>query len=353
MAVEKKPKKPSAKALAWPLFDRIVADGLSEWNTYANPWVRETDGTLRYQPDYATLERLLGVPLHLKAETTTGVPALALDVWLAYELRRAGFAPDSVWPRATHPRIMPATITALLDALPKRQAAELRERLAKEGNVRGVTQSSASILGKNYSKQVDVIMADWSTGPELMISTKRMDSSYGKNAPNRVEESYGDAKNLRLRHPLAALGFAFGLRNDVFEKEPLTAEWILDLLGKLGREDDAYHGTCVILMEYAKDVSPLPDDGGGDDEDRAATAGLGPAPLDEEEPVEVTDSEMDRTLAQLPWVRIDHARTPANLSPATFLATMVNHVLESTPVNMHIDARCRRHEATTTTTAWP
>jgi hypothetical protein len=334
----------SAKALAWPLFDRIVADGLSEWGTYSNPWVRDGGGTLRFQPDYPTLQRLLGVPLYLEVETTTGVPALALDVWLAYELRRAGFARDAVWPRASHPRIMPATISALLEALPKKQSEELRERLVKDGNVRGVTQSSANILGKNYSKQVDVIMADWSTGPELMISTKRMDSSYGKNAPNRVEESYGDAKNLRLRHPLAALGFAFGLRNDVFDKEPLTADWLLDLLGKLGREDDAYHATCVILMEYGQDVPPVPD-AGGDDEDRAAAAGLEPSPVDEDEPVEVAESEIDRTLARLPWVRIDHARTPPNLSPATFLATMVNQVLETTPVNMHVEARRRRREA--------
>ncbi|NKX92806.1 hypothetical protein HF995_05885 [Sanguibacter hominis ATCC BAA-789] len=343
MADEKSSRKPSAKALAWPLFDRIVADGLNEWGTYTNPWIRHEDGSLHYQPDYPTLQRLLGVPLHLRAETTTGVPALAIDVWIAYELRRAGFAPDVVWPRATHPRIMPSAITALLDALPKGQAADLRERLAKEGHVRGVSQASASILGKNYRKQVDVIIADWSTGPELLISTKRMDSSYGKNAPNRVEESYGDAKNLRLRHPLAALGFAFGLRNDVFDREPLAAEWLLDLLGKMGREDDAYHATCVILMEYGKDVPALPDTG-GDEERRAAAAGLeGPPPDDE--PVEVTESEMDRTLAQLPWVRIDHNRTPQNLSPATFLAAMANHVLETTPINMHVAARRTRFEA--------
>ena len=37
-------------------------------------------------------------------------------------------------------------------------------------------------------------MSSWATGPELMVSTKRMDSSFGKNAANRVEESYGDAK---------------------------------------------------------------------------------------------------------------------------------------------------------------
>lgn len=331
-------KKPSAKALAWPIFDRIVADGLSEWGTYTNPWMREAGSAVRFQPDYQTLQRLLGVPLYLRAETTTGVPALALDVWLAYELRRAGFSPDAVWPRATHPRILPAAVSALLDALPKKQAEELRERLVKDGSVRGVTQSSASILGKNYSKQVDVIMADWSTGPELLISTKRMDSSYGKNAPNRVEESYGDAKNLRLRHPLAALGFVFGLRNDVFDKEPLTAEWLLDLLGKLGREDDAYHATCVILMEYGQDVAQV-QDSGRDDEDRAAAAGLTPVPLDEGEPVEVADSEIDRALAQLPRVRIDHSRTPLNLSPSTFFASMVTHVLRTTPVNMHANAR--------------
>jgi hypothetical protein len=74
--------------------------------------------------------------------------------------------------------------------------------------------------------QVDVIITDWVTGPELLISTKRMDSSYEKNAPNRIEESYGDAKNLRLRHPRAALGFLFGLRSDILEKEPKTAEWL-------------------------------------------------------------------------------------------------------------------------------
>ncbi|MFF0952310.1 hypothetical protein ACFYE9_33265 [Rhizobium leguminosarum] len=68
-----------------------------------------------------------------------------------------------------------------------------------------------------------------------------MDSSYGKNAPNRIEESYGDAKNLHLRHPLAALGFLFGLRSDILKKEPKTTEWLFDLLAKLGQEEAAEH----------------------------------------------------------------------------------------------------------------
>ncbi|WP_207843879.1 hypothetical protein [Williamsia soli] len=338
--------KPTAKDRAWVLFDRIVAEAAPD-GQYVTPWVRRPDETLRYEPDYTTLERLLGVPLHLAADTQTGVPALALDVWLAYELRRAGFDKDAVWPRASHPRILPGPVARLLDkgALPAKMQDDLRNRLTKKGNIKNVTGSSASILGKNYLKQVDVIMTDWQTGPEVLISTKRMDSSYGKNAPNRIEESYGDAKNLRLRHPMAALGFAFGLRTDVFTKEPITAEWLLDLLAKLGREDDAYHATCVILMEYSKDEA-VPIDNGDDDEDRSVTAGLVPSPDEgvDEEPLDLPESQISQDLAQLPPVGIDHKRTPQNLSPAVFLATLIERVLDATPVNLHKQARDLRKE---------
>jgi hypothetical protein len=120
--------------------------------------------------------------------------------------------------------------------------------LISRTSISAVTSSSASILGKNYLKQVDVIITYWVTGPELLISTKRMDSSYGKNAPNRIEESYGDAKNLRLRHPLAALGFLFGLRSDILEKEPKTAEWLFDLLAKLGQAEAAERSLANIAF---------------------------------------------------------------------------------------------------------
>jgi len=140
------------------------------------------------------------------------------------------------------------SISNLIRTLPTRDRSKLADRLVNTSSIRGVTSSSASILGKNYLKQVDVIMTDWATGPELLISTKRMDSSFGKNAPNRIEESYGDAKNLRLRHPIAALGFLFGLRSTILQEEPDTAAWLLDQIEKLGREDDAYHATCVVLI---------------------------------------------------------------------------------------------------------
>lgn len=335
--------EPTAKEKAWVIFDRIVADAAPS-GIHTNPWIRASDAELLYQPDFPTLQRLLGVPLYLGADTRTGVPALALDVWLSYELRRAGFDSDATWPRGTHPRILPTPVANLLKALPLKERAQLNARLTKNAAVAGVTSASANILGKNYLKQVDVIMTDWQTGPELLISTKRMDSSYGKNAANRVEESYGDAKNLRLRHPLAALGFVFGLRADILAKEPDTAEWLIDLLGKLGREDDAYHATCLVMIEYDDSVA-LPGDSGEDPEDPLVSAGLEPSPELDEELVSVPESDVDRALAHLPTVTIRHDAMPDELSPARFLALMVARVLDATPVNFHTEARSRRRNA--------
>ncbi|TFW30269.1 hypothetical protein E4L96_00485 [Massilia arenosa] len=330
-------KAPTAKAKAWILFDRIVALA-APGGQHSNPWVLEA-GVLRYEPDFATLSQLLGVPLFLKANTQSGVPALAMDVWLSYELRRAGFGRDQVWPRPVNPRILPAPVAALLDALPADLAKQVQKRMEAKTAIKGATSSAASILGKNYLKQVDVIMTDWATGPELLISTKRMDSSYGKNAPNRVEESYGDAKNLRLRHPLAALGFMFGLRSDILTKEVLTAEWLFDLLAKLGQEDDAYHATGLVLMEYGGEAAK---DDSGEDE----SSGLpepGPEPEDEDAaPVLLPVSEVDQAIAQLPKVTIRSDATPPELAPGRFMATMITKVLGATPVNMHKEARQRR-----------
>ncbi len=332
--------KPSGKGDAWGLFDQIVARAASG-GVHSNPWVKGAADQLHFEPDYDTLEQLLGVPLYLKAGTQSGVPALALDVWLSYELRRAGFKSDQVWPKPTHPRILPAAVAALIKSLPGNLRAQVEERIVTKPSIPGVTSSSANILGKNYLKQVDVIITDWVTGPELLVSTKRMDSSYGKNAPNRVEESYGDAKNLRLRHPLAALGFVFGLRSDILEKERKTAEWLFDLLVKLGQEDDAYHATCLILMEYP-DEAAVPDS-----EMDPSPQGIlepGPEPKGEGEnvPATIADTAFDEVVRRLPVVKILRARTPPDLSPGRFLGAMVSRVLNATPVNMHEEARHRR-----------
>lgn len=333
------PPKSSLKAEAWVFFDHIVAQAAPD-GVHGNPWVVGPDEHPHFEPDYDTLERLLGVPLHLRAATQSGVPALALDVWLSYELRRAGFEPDRVWPRSSNPRILPAAVAALIGSLPSKLRKDVSDRVARKTSIPGVTSTSAAILGKNYLKQVDVILTDWATGPELLISSKRMDSSYGKNAPNRIEESYGDAKNLRLRHPLAALGFVFGLRSDILHKEPRTAEWLFDLLGKLGREDDAYHATCLVLIEYADAAATHVSD---DEEPGTGILEPGPGPEAEEDvPVSIPKATVEAAVSRFrkPVVRRD--LTPAELSPGRFLAAISNQVLGATPVNMHAEARrCR------------
>lgn len=332
--------KSSSKAEAWEIFDHIVASA-APGGEHSNPWVLGSDGQPSFRPDYETLALLLGVPLHLKVGTQTGVPALALDVWLSYELRRAGFGTDQVWPRPVNPRVLPAPVAAFVKSLPAAIRSKAESHLLSRTSIPDVTSSSASILGKNYLKQVDVIITDWVTGPELLISTKRMDSSYGKNAPNRIEESYGDAKNLRLRHPLAALGFLFGLRSDILEKEPKTADWLFDLLAKLGREDDAYHSTCLVLMEYSSDPALLTDveEPGDGILEPGAQPITDPA---EDEIVHLAGSTVESIVKGLPRVSILEDRTPDDLSPARFLTSLVTRVLAATPVNMHEEARRRR-----------
>lgn len=301
--------EPTTRQRAWALFDGVIERATRDAR-YGAPWVRGADGAIRYEPDYATLERLLAIPLELGAPTQSGVPALALDVWVAHELRRSGFDPDAVWPRASAPRIVPNSIARLLQGV----RADLREQLVDKlatSAPPGTTGASANILGKHYVKQVDVVMSDWHTGPEVLISTKRMDSAFGKNVANRVEESYGDAKNLRSRHPMAALGFVYGLRTTIFEKEEAKAHWLMDLLEKLGREDDAYDATCLVLMEYSDaSTAPVPE--------------IGEALSEPESNPRVT-------------IRLD--LTPESLQPSRFLAEIVEHVLRVTPVTYHEAAR--------------
>jgi hypothetical protein len=335
--------EPSTKAKAWAIFDRIVADAAPN-GAHSNPWRKDGSGALSYEPDYETLKRLLGVPLYLKAPTTTGVPALALDVWLSYELRRAGFDGDAVWPRPSAPRILPAPVVSLLKKVTAKEREALWKRLQAKTPPAGAAASTANILGKNYLKQVDVVMSNWAAGPELLISTKRMDSSFGKNAANRVEESYGDAKNLRLRHPLAALGFVYGLRSTIFDESPDKADWLIDLLQKLGREDDAYHAVSLIVIDYGSHLSvEEADDDQGDGEDPLAEAGVGTDEDSEEEAEEhVEPTEIDVALANLPPVHLPWERVPADLRPDRFIAEMIRRVIDATPVNMHRDARDRR-----------
>lgn len=339
----------SGKAEAWALFDRIVEQAAADTVT-TNPWRFDRTGQV-FAPDYATLRRLLAVPLLLGSTSQSGIPALALDVWTAYELRRAGFDPDRVWPRARPPRILPSTLAAVRKGATQRQRAVLDEILASGKTYDGETGASANILGKNYVKQVDVVISAWNTGPELMISTKRMDSSFGNNAANRVEESYGDAKNLRSRHPQAALGFVYSLSSTAFSPENRrVADWIVDLLGKLGREDDAYDAVALIVPDLSGYISPSSDDSAEPiDEQPLVAAGLEHASDDAAGPLPIPRTELDRRLDDLPQVELRHDVVPPALRPEAFFAVMVNRVLDNCPINFHEEARTRRATPSTAT----
>lgn len=343
----------NARTLAWLMFDAIVdAAGAGE----VNPWGPGTT----FAPDHETLARLLGVPAQLRASSQSGVPALALDVWVAHELRRAGFDPDAVWPRASEPRVLPTELPRFIERLPERLAREVAGYLRTVGGA-----AAATLLGKNYVKQVDVVISSWTTGPELLISTKRMDSSFGKNAANRVEESYGDAKNLRLRHPRAALGFVFALSARAYEREPATAERIVDLLIKLGREDDAYDAVALVVPDLTPDQE-APATGSDDAAPAGPVAEVSkldssepgslelqnpPVPGDLDAPVilPVRDAA-DLFAAQLPGVTdlpvvpLRVADVPPDLDPARFLRVMADRVLDNSPVDFHREARRRRRD---------
>ncbi len=149
---------PNLKAEAWTLYDELVARASTP--EFTNPWVSSADGNMTYQPDFDTLRALLGVPLLLGATSQSGVPALALDVWVAYELRRAGFEPDLVWPRARAPRILPSTMVAMIDGATSKQRQVLHDMLTSGKTYGGETGSSANILARTMSSR-----STWSCPP--------------------------------------------------------------------------------------------------------------------------------------------------------------------------------------------
>ncbi len=260
-----------------------------------NPWVLVSPGEMQYCPDYKLLETMLGVPVGEGAGSQSGRLAKATDAWVSHELRRAGFSADEVWPRLTAPRILPREVNLFVKSLPAAIRSAAEASLARN---RAAAPSDARILGRAYVKQVDVLIAQWSRGPELLVSTKTMVASFRKNLANRFEEAYGDAKNLRGRYPLAAMGFLFVLRSTALG-EPGTVERAIDMLRKLKAEADVYDATCLLTAEW-NDANPA--------------AG----------------------------VRICQDAVPDDLSAARFLATLVDSVLERTPVEMHVEVRQRR-----------
>ena len=209
--------------------DEILADA----DTSESPW----DGD-EFHPDMDLARRLLAVPIKAGGaeKQQSGRVAKSLDAWIAHELRRAGFPEGAVWPRGTQPRVLPADLDPVDAAITKaaQRVADFKGRYegyTKAAQKKGVKDKppslylvepairqirdalpgsvNATILGRFYVKQVDVVVSTWQRGPDVLVSGKTQLSSYLNNKNNRYEEAVGEAKNLRDRYPLASMGFVY------------------------------------------------------------------------------------------------------------------------------------------------
>lgn len=164
----------------------------------------------------------------------TGSWAIAIDVWIATELRRAGIDADSVWPRSSPPRTLQQGFSKARSRLKLSADAATRDTQLKvvDQMERAAGAAQTNVLGGYFAKEIDVVMADWDRGLELAVSTKAMTGSFGKNITNRFEEAAGDLLNIRRRYPMAAFGYAYLVTSNVFS-EPNGFERIKDMLRKL------------------------------------------------------------------------------------------------------------------------
>ena len=135
-----------------------------------NPW-----GTNGLDCDLELLNQLIATALEAGIQQESGRFAKAFDSWSAVELRRTGFPVDSVWPRQSMPRVLTRELELLLGTLtPKARRDELRNWLTTNSKSAAIAPAKARVLGGVYWKQADVLIADWSAGVEVMISTKSM-----------------------------------------------------------------------------------------------------------------------------------------------------------------------------------
>lgn len=226
-------------------------------------------GARKYDPERDLLQRILQVPIaagHPDAQQS-GRVAKALDAWVAHELRRSGFAEHAVFPRCRQPRVLSGELAALeaqldivmdllaaaetelrdagggtyLRPVPFRHAVAKLRRLLPGG-------SDSNILGRFYVKEVDVVVSDWRRGPDVLISTKTQFSSYLNNKNNRYEEAIGEAVNLRGRYPMAAMGYVFLVRDNVFAERAF--ELLRDLLVRLRKPDGPFDATMLLVATW-------------------------------------------------------------------------------------------------------
>lgn len=260
-------------------FDDIIEARSVDYSM--NPW-----GEHGLDCDFELLNRLIAKALETGVKQESGRFAKAFDSWAAVELRRAGFPADSVWPRQSMPRVLTNELVVLLEKLtPMVRAEELRKWLEMNSNSSAVAPAEARVLGGVYRKQADVLIADWSAGVEVMISTKSMLGSYGKNLRNRFEESFGDAINLRQRFPLGSFGFLFVVDKDVPSSDFV---FLISMLEKL--VDSAGYDACSLVV------------------------------------VDLETKALDENRTH---------QVPTHLQPSQFFETIVQRVIDRTPASRH------------------
>jgi hypothetical protein len=289
---------------------------LREGDLSRNPWVGSD-----FVPDLDLARRLLEIPIKAGGaeKQQSGRVAKSLDAWIAHELRRAGFPAGSVWPRPEQPRILPADLDPASDAIADAEArlAEFEESLARyetDARRKGLKRKApslrrvrpairkvreelpgsgkATILGRFYVKQVDVVVSSWEHGPDVLVSGKTQLSSYLKNRNNRYEEAVGEGKNLRDRHPLASMGFAHLVRSNIYG-ETGAFEYLRNQLARLRKPHGFFDATMLLVLDWDDDARVL-------------------RPIEDPTPT---------------------------LTAPRFFADLVNAVLEYSPVGVHQDVR--------------
>jgi len=251
-----------------------------------------------YEPNRDLLRELLAVPIHAGHAQQSGRIAKALDAWIAHELRRGGFPEDAVSPRKRRPRMLPGEVAPLeqqIDALVERVVPRrVRETVMRLPRALP-GYADANVLGRFYVKQVDVLVSAWQRGPDVLVSSKTMLSSYLKNKNNRYEEAVGEATNLRERYPMAGMGYAYLVRGNVYAEGGAYA-FIRNLLVRLRKPDGAFDATMLLVADW-------------DDETRTLNS--------VEDPAE-------------------------ELSASRFFADILNAVMNNTPVDIHQELRLRK-----------
>lgn len=266
-------------------FDDLIAAASD-----GSPWSGPVSDRV-YTPDLELLGRMLGIPVAEEASSQSGLYGKCLDAWFAHEFRRAGFDADIVWPRASAPRVLPQDVGTLIKNLPRELSEKVRARVE---SMTSIAPQDATIRGRAYVKQVDVVISSWQTGPELLLSTKAQNSSFGNNLANRFEEAYGDAGNLRSRYPMAAIGFAFVMRSTILDN-PRMFDRSVDMMRKLRDRGDGngYTSTCLLVTDWADDKT----------------------------------------------VSINTDAVPPDLAAGPFMASLIDVMLTSSPITEHKTAR--------------